>query len=287
MGCKLLCSVNNCITEGIQALPPSVNFDSLGTIPTMAQNTPKLKAILFDKDGTLFHYASVWQRVIIAGIDEAFASIGRSDDDRVKLGLLRLMGVDGLGNNLRKGLVFTHSKVKIARRFLLFCLRHRLNPKKVMDEYEKQSKESGPLLREILQATDFSLVQKLFAKLKEHNYTVAVITNDNEESTKLFLEEMKIQQYVDFVATRDTPGRKKPHPALFASFCTRFGLDPSEVAMVGDTITDMLFAKRSGAGYTVALLSGSNDHKRLSRHSDVIYPEISSLLTDSRLFSEE
>ncbi len=54
--------------------------------------------------------------------------------------------------------------------------------------------------------------------------------------------------------------------------------------MGGDTITDMLFAKRAKAGYTIALLSGSNDKKSLRRLSDVVYPDISALLTDKRLF---
>lgn len=250
----------------------------------MAQNASKLKAILFDKDGTLFHYASVWQRVLMHEIEEAFEAIGRGDDQKLKIAMLRLMGVDERGNNLKKGLVFTHSKSAIARRFLFFCLRHRLNPKRVMSEYNKRSKENAPLLTEILRATDFTLLQSLFAKLKEHNYLIAVITNDNESSTNLFLDEMKIHTYVDFVATRDTPSKKKPHPEIFHQFCTQFNLHPSDVAMVGDTITDMLFAKRAKAGYTIALLSGSNDYKRLKRHSDVIYPEISSLLTDPRLF---
>jgi len=54
--------------------------------------------------------------------------------------------------------------------------------------------------------------------------------------------------------------------------------------MVGDTITDMLFAKRSKAGYTIALLTGSNDRKRLRPISDVIYADISALLQDKRIF---
>lgn len=55
--------------------------------------------------------------------------------------------------------------------------------------------------------------------------------------------------------------------------------------MVGDTLTDMIFAKRAKAGYIIALLSGSNDSKRLLKISDALYPDISHLQEDSRLFS--
>ena len=54
--------------------------------------------------------------------------------------------------------------------------------------------------------------------------------------------------------------------------------------MVGDTETDMKMAKKAKAGYTVAVLSGSNDGKLLRRLADVVYKDISFLSSDSSLF---
>ena len=44
---------------------------------------------------------------------------------------------------------------------------------------------------------------------------------------------------------RDRPN-PKPAPDIARMFCSQYGLLPEQVAMVGDSANDMLFAKNSG-----------------------------------------
>lgn len=250
----------------------------------MAQMNEKLKGIIFDKDGTLFDYAQVWEDVLKEGIDSAFISMGKASHQKAKNAMLHLMGIDEHGDCHPKGLVFTHRPVQIFRRFLVYCIRYRVNALKAMRAYHQSVQNSEVLLSKKLKKMDFSLQQTLFSNLKQCGYSIGIITNDNTSSTTLFLSLMGLSEYIDFVSSRDSNYKKKPHPQAFLEFCNQEGIVPSQVAMVGDTITDMLFAKRSEAGYTIALLSGSNDKKSLRPLSDVVYPDISALLTDKRLF---
>lgn len=252
----------------------------------MAQKNEKLKGIIFDKDGTLFDYAQVWEDVLKEGIDRAFITMGKADHQKAKNAMLDLMGIDGNGDCHPKGLVFTHRPLQIFRRFLLYCTRYRVNAIKAIRAYHKSVQNSEVLLSKKLKQMDFSLQQKLFSDLKKAGYSIGIITNDNASSTKLFLSLMGLSTFVDFVSCRDSNYKKKPHPQAFLEFCKQAGIQPSEVAMVGDTITDMLFAKKSEAGYAIALLSGSNDNKSLRPLSDVMYPDISYLATDGRLFPQ-
>jgi|GEM_PF-338727 len=252
----------------------------------MTQNEYNLKGIVFDKDGTLFDYAQVWAEVLSEAVTTAFAEMGKNKGKhkRAQLAMLRLMGIDDEGNTLAKGLVFTHKKQVIIKRYLLYCMRYRINPLKTFRVYHQNIKNSESLVSEKLKTLDFSIQQQLFTKLKENGYRIGIITSDTESSSKVFLSLMGLDHMVDFLSTRDSKYHKKPHPQAFEAFCSRFSLATGEVAMVGDTETDMKMALKAKAGYTIAVLSGSNDKKMLGRFADVIYNDVSYLLDDERLF---
>lgn len=250
----------------------------------MAQMKQKLKGIIFDKDGTLFDYAQVWEEVLKDGIDSAFVTMGKQNHLSAKEAMLRLMGIDEHGNCIPKGLVFTHRPFFIFRRFVIYCLRYRVNALKAIRGYHQSVRNSESLLSEKLALMDFSVQQALFRKLKDNGYSIGVITSDNASSTSLFLRLMGLESFVDFVSCRDSHYKRKPHPDAFLAFCNQQKLASEQVAMVGDTATDMVFAKKSKAGYRIALLSGSNDRKVLNKLSSVLYEDISSLLTDETLF---
>lgn len=232
----------------------------------------------------MFDYAQVWETILKEGIELTFNSMRKQHKQSASQAMLSLMGIDEDGQCIPRGLMFTHRRAQIFRRFLLYCIRYRVNPIQAFKGYQRSIKHSEVLLNEKLKQMDFSIQQSLFKRLKEEGYHIGVITSDNASSTNLFLSLMGLEKMVDFIASRDSNYRRKPHSEAFDAFCKQTGIEPSQVAMVGDTFTDMLFAKRAHAGYRVALLSGSNDRRRLERLSDVVYEDISSLHTDTRLF---
>jgi phosphoglycolate phosphatase len=250
----------------------------------MTQNSHPLKGIIFDKDGTLFDYAQVWAEVLTESISKAFIVLGKPDNKSAKKAMLRMLGIDSDGNTIAKGLVFTHRKGKILFRFILFCLYYRINALKAFKAYEENVRNSESLIKERLMTMDFSVQQNLFAQLKEHGYRIGVITSDTKSSTHLFLEQMGLDDKVDFISARDSGYKRKPDPEAFNAFCSLFKLESEAVAVVGDTGTDMQFGRNSKAGYCIAVLSGSNNKKLLLKKCDVLYEDISSLHNDKKLF---
>jgi len=135
----------------------------------MTQSEYNLKGIVFDKDGTLFDYAQVWAEVLSEAVTTAFAEMGKNKGKHkiAQQAMLRLMGIDDEGNTLAKGLLFTHKRRVIFKRYLLYCIRYRIPVVKTFRIYHQNIKNSEMLVSERLRELDFSMQQQLFTKLKE------------------------------------------------------------------------------------------------------------------------
>lgn len=243
----------------------------------------ELKGVIFDKDGTLFDYRLVWKDVLSSTVSAVLAALGKKDTPELHDSFLHLLGITKTGVNPH-GLVFTHKHYKTFFKMLGFCIRYGINPFIVPAQYKKALRSTQKQIVHTLDALDFTPQVELLTRLKEHGYRIGVITSDTAESCEVFLEHMGLTPLVEFIATRDHGMKRKPHPEAFRAFCTKTGLSPTQVAVVGDTDTDMLFARRAKAGYTVAVLTGSNDLPVLTRLSDVVYPDIQAIHTDRRFF---
>lgn len=242
-----------------------------------------LKGVIFDKDGTLFDYRLVWGDVLNSTVSTVLTAVGKEDTPQLHDSFLTLLGITKDGVNPH-GLVFVHKHVRMFFTMLAFCIRHRINPFIVPAQYKKALRSTQKQIVYTLDTLDFSPQVSLFRKLREQGYHIGVITSDTAESCEVFLSHMGIAPLVDFVATRDHGYKRKPHPEALRAFCDTTGLSPGQVAVVGDTDTDMLFAKRGKAGYIVAVLTGSNNIPALTRLSDIVYPDIQYLYQDRRFF---
>lgn len=245
----------------------------------------ELKGVIFDKDGTLFNYRLVWKDVLSATVSAVLSAMGKADTPQLHASFLTLLGITPTGVN-PQGLVFSHKRYKTFFKMFGFCIRHRINLFVVPAQYKKALRSTQKQIVHTLETMDFTPQVALFTRLKSHGYRIGIITSDTAESCEVFLAHMGLMPLVDFVATRDHEMKRKPHPEAFQEFCRLMELTPRQVAVVGDTDTDMLFARRSKAGYRVAVLSGSNDAAKLSRFAHVVYPDIFSINDDARFFPD-
>lgn len=250
------------------------------------ENQINLKAIIFDKDGTLFNYSNVWHEVIKNSIDQAFSNSNLKRRDKRKKDLIRLLGIDENGNTIASGAIFSHGKYNITKKGLQYCFTNCMFPSTLVKYTKKILEYNNINIEKKIKSMDFSKQKALFKKLKDNGYKIGVVTVDNTISANLFIKYMGIEKYVDFVSTKDDDFANKPKPDSFIQFCKLFDLDPSQVAMVGDTLSDMKYANNSKAGYTIGVLWGANDLPNLSKYADVVYPNIFHLLTDPVIFNK-
>jgi len=81
------------------------------------------KGIIFDKDGTLFDYFSVWGPVITEFTDTILFDMKRNNKQEIRTQFLNMLGVGTEGMDA-KGLLFMSNKFLMLSRIFFFCLRH-------------------------------------------------------------------------------------------------------------------------------------------------------------------
>ncbi len=244
----------------------------------------KFGGILFDKDGTLFDYFTVWGPVISEYTQTILEDLQRSDSTDLRRRFLRLIGV-GEDKMHAEGLVFKTNKLVMLFRLFVFCKMHHLPFRKMVRHIKTGFTDAHQYMeKSLLDNAPSDLVEKLFIRLSEAGYRIGIVTNDTALSTKVCIDHLRIQKYIDFTSTHDDHLPKKPNPEALKQFCSQFSLLPEQVVVIGDSPADMKFARNGGAGYAVAVLTGSNDIKRLKKYADTIYTDLQEIFNDTKIF---
>ena len=104
---------------------------------------------------------------------------------------------------------------------------------------------------------------ELLRSLTEWRVPWAVATSGSMETAGATLRTLGVPEDVP-VITRDVVRRAKPDPDLFLAAAKRLGVDPRNAMVVGDSVWDMLAARRAGA-LGIGLLSGGYGRDELER----------------------
>lgn len=113
----------------------------------------------------------------------------------------------------------------------------------------------------------------LLTRLRGMGLKLGVATNDSEHAARAHLEATGILDMFDSVSGYDSGHGAKPGPGMCTAFAERFGLNPGEVLMIGDSLHD-LHAGRAAGMVAVAVLSGMADSAVLAPHADLVIPDI-------------
>ena len=99
------------------------------------------------------------------------------------------------------------------------------------------------------------------------------MTNDSEFAARAQLRSAGVERHFTFVAGFDSGFGAKPAPGPLLAFAEQAGLDPSRVAMVGDSLHD-LHAGRAAGMQTLGVLTGTALAHDLAPHADVVFDHI-------------
>lgn len=97
---------------------------------------------------------------------------------------------------------------------------------------------------------------RLFGDLRARGYRLGVATMDAEASARAMLAACNVLAHLDFIAGHDSGYGRKPDAGMVTAFCRAGGLQPAEVAVVGDSAADLKMARAAGAGLVVGVLTG-------------------------------
>lgn len=240
----------------------------------------QIKGILFDKDGTLMDFYSSWVMVAMQLVDRLLEKLEIADNPAMKEKLLRSIGVHD-GKVDPKGYLASGTTRDLFEAFVHELLKADLSQEKLDGLDDWMTEELYCLTkanRENLKPT--ADLPHLLEQLRRHGMKIGIATADDRDSTKFFLDKIGIRSYFNFIGTSDYY-EKKPNPSMIQTFCEIANITAEEVAVAGDTVVDLQFAKNGSAGLAIGVLSGVSGSAELCGLADLIIDSVGDICTEN------
>ncbi len=194
-------------------------------------------AFVFDLDGTLVD--SVYQHVL--AWREAFQAVG------IELAVWRI-----------------HRQIGMSGGLLLNALLREIGRSVTQEEVERiQQRHAEAYARQVGSIRPLPGVRELLDTLSRYDMPFAIATSGRMESAGRTLTLLNLDARVP-VVTRDQVLHAKPDPDVFIAAAQRLGVPVNHCVVVGDSVWDMLAARRAWA-LGVGLLSGGYGQDELER----------------------
>jgi phosphoglycolate phosphatase len=235
-----------------------------------------IRGIVFDKDGTLFDFNATWRGVM----EDALLVLSPGDPARAAAMALAA-GYDPQTRRFAAGsAIVAGSSADVALIWAPFL------PDTPIDALEREINafaiDTG--LDNLTPAV--ADLPALLDELRAMGCALGVATHDSEAGARRHLSEVGALDRFAFIAGYDSGHGLKPGPGMVLAFCAATGLDPSEVAMIGDSVHDLGAGRAAGAGLVVGVLTGPAAVPELTPLADVVAPSIGALPALLRLRAE-
>lgn len=117
----------------------------------------------------------------------------------------------------------------------------------------------------------------VFDALKAIGLKLGVATNDGKTSALGHMQALKVEHYFEAIIGADSVKVPKPSGQMVELFSRMTGFAPHEIAMVGDNTHDLEEARNGGAGLAIGVLTGNGAREDLQHHADHIVESIADL----------
>lgn len=222
----------------------------------MTRPAAAIAGILFDKDGTLLGYDESW-----GPVNRELAAIAAEGDATLADRLLLACGMDPVTGHVQPdSLLAAGNTAQIAEGLITAgsrCERHDLTRR--LDALFTEAAGKSVAVTDL---------KAFFSRLKGRGFRLGVASSDNEASIRETARRFDFAQYLDFVAGYDSGHGTKPQPGMVLGFCRATGLQPHEVAVVGDNNHDLHMGRNAGAGLRIGVLTGTGSRQSLSADAD-------------------
>lgn len=92
---------------------------------------------------------------------------------------------------------------------------------------------------------------KMLQRLRQNDYTLALITNGPSNAQWEKVRKLSVQQYFDYVSVSGDMPWEKPNPNIFYAACKYLNVQPRQCCMVGDKLeSDIKGGNLAGLGAT-------------------------------------
>lgn len=198
-----------------------------------------IRAVLFDKDGTLLDFACAWQRIFAIVFRRLGADLGLTESAVAHLG--RLIGYrdDGFEAESLAQHMSTSAIVELWTASL-----ERSDLREPMWSIVQQAATDPSVPIDLLPG-----VASTLRELSASGYPLGVATADSLESTRTGLARAGILHHFSFLGCDDGVYPAKPNPSMAHEFRRLHAVAEHELLVVGDSASDELFAANAGARF--------------------------------------
>ena len=223
-----------------------------------------IKAIIFDKDGTLLNSEEYLLELAKIRTDFAISKLKKLKINNFKIFLLKklLNTVYGLKNQIlsaNASLAIAsreHNVISTATIFTIFgfdWFKSLSLSEEIFDEVDiflVNNKTNTQKQRTLIEGA-FDL---LFS-LKNKGVRIALMTNDTKVGIEEFIFENKLEGIFDYLwSSENKPS--KPNPKAVIELCKKMNFNPSECALISDADTDLRMAKKAGVPVVIGFNGG-------------------------------
>lgn len=230
----------------------------------------KKEIIIFDKDGTLIDFDAFWVSVSIAAVKDILSSVGKEE-----INIEKILNAFGVKNGVADidGILCKGTYEELGNALY-----------DILKEYgcAKPSQEIVDMLTHAYKKyANFGVIKPtcanikdVLSKLKNEGRKLVIVTTDNYEITYKCLDELGIKEFFDAIFADDGIIPTKPDPSCILEYCKCNGVSLDKAVMVGDTMTDVRFARN--AGITVIGVGATEESRQqLMPYTDFIIKDIS------------
>lgn len=224
-----------------------------------------IRAILFDKDGTLIDFHKSWGPVL-----RDAAMHAANGDTALAARMMQAGGLDPDSLITRADTVFAAGNTQDIARLFISLGAAITEPELIaaLDARFIAAAENG------VPVTDLAA---LFATLSNKGFRLGIASSDSEEAIWRLVRHHGLLKLVDFVSGYDSGFGHKPEAGMALGFAQQIAHAPDEIAMVGDNLSDMRMGRAAGCGLNLAVLTGTGSAHTLSPEADVVLASISEL----------
>ena len=229
----------------------------------------EVKAILFDKDGTLTNIDNMWVEPTEMVIRNILKQHIKEDSPITIEQMLELLGIvqgEIVPNSVIASGTVEDMLDEIGKYFPI-------DKKALYDVVLEDFRQY--LLAHPDMIIPIGDVAFLISELKHKGIKVGVVTNDSYIPTKTIFEILMIWHLFDFVATPDEYPAKPAADSLIGA-SEHLAVPLHEIFYVGDSYLDMAYAKHCGGG--IAVLTSGSDVQKMKEQSLLVLDSVEQLL---------
>ena len=225
-----------------------------------------MRAILFDKDGTLLDFERTWTPLMKRMVLEA----ARGDAGQAAE-MLAAGGYDADKGKFRSGSVVAAGTSELIVRLWFPRLRGAALDAKV----EKMDRVFAAHGR--AHSVPIDGVNAALDLLAARGFVMGVATNDATAAALASLESTGMIRNLPHVFGYDSVAAPKPAADMVHAFCAAARVTPAETIVVGDNAHDLIMARSAGAALAIGVTSGNSAAEDLAPLADVVIGSIREL----------